>query len=549
MRKFILFLVIFSFIASFAVLAIAQNADAKNDDIDWRIRKEETEHSQIMHTMHYLADVYGPRLTGSPNLKAAEDWAMKQMTSWGFQNAHLESWNFDHPGWMNERFSAYLVAPAHARLVGLVEAWTPATNGPVTADVVVIEPPERPTKDKLAAYLNTVADTVKGKIVMVGKPREIPISFNETAKRRDESDLRTFFDPNNPNAGQFGPRPPESAQGQNKEKVLTGREIAQQIDEFLVAHGAAGRINDAGREHGQLISYANQTYDLTKAVPTVILRNEDYGRIYRLLQDQSPVRVELNIQNRSYPEGKTAYNVIAEIPGSDKKDEVVMLGGHFDSWDAATGATDNAIGAATMMEAARILKAIGVQPRRTIRVALWTGEEEGIWGSQSYVKQHFGSFENPAPEFSKLDAYLNIDSGTGRARGASVFGPPEAGTIVRDDLKPFADLGVVSAIATKSRRIGGTDSTSFNNAGLPGIGFMQDPIEYGTYTHHTDLDTYERILPEDAQASAIDIAAVLYDLATRDDMVPRFTREQMPPPVASPYPPPGSAPGSTPGSE
>jgi hypothetical protein len=172
MRKFILFFVI----ASFAVLAVAQN-----DDINWRIRKEETEDSQIMHTMHYLTDVYGPRLTGSPNLKAAEDWAVKQMTSWGFQNAHLESWNFGHPGWTNERFSAYLIAPAHARLVGLVEAWTPGTNGPVTADVGVIAPPDRPTQEKLNAYLRTVVDAVKGKIVMVGKPRQIPINFNEPA--------------------------------------------------------------------------------------------------------------------------------------------------------------------------------------------------------------------------------------------------------------------------------------------------------------------------------------------------------------------------------
>lgn len=540
MRKFILFLV-FLVIAGFALSAVAQNAD----DIDWRIRKEETENSKIMHTMHYLTDVYGPRLTGSPNLKAAEDWVVKQMTDWGFQNVHLEPWNFNHPGWMNERFSAYLIAPAHARLVGEVEAWTPGTNGPLTADAVVVDPPERPTKEKLAAYLNTQADAVKGKIVMVGKPREIPINFNESPKRRDEAELRNLFDPNNPNAGEFGRPQPQPAQGQKEEKVLSRREIAEQIDEFLVTHGASGRINDAGREHGQLIAYANQTYDLTKAVPTVILRNDDYGRLYRLLQDQSPVKVELNIQNRSYPEGRTVYNVIAEIPGSDKKDEVVMLGGHLDSWDAATGATDNAIGSATMMEAARILKAIGVQPRRTIRVALWTGEEEGIWGSQAYVKQHFGSFEAPGPEFSKLDAYLNIDSGTGRARGARVFGPPEAGAIVREDLKPFSDLGVVSAIATKSRRIGGTDSTSFNNAGLPGIGFMQDPIEYGSYTHHTNLDTYERILPEDAEASAIDIAAVVYDLATRDNMVPRFTREQMPAPVPSPYPLPGSAPAAS----
>ncbi len=524
-------------VAIFALAAVAQN----QDDVNWRIRKEEAEHSQIMNTMHYLTDVYGPRLTGSPNLRAAEDWAMKQMTSWGFQNAHLEPWNFGHPGWMNERFSAYLVSPAHARLVGLVEAWTPGTNGPVTAEVMTIEPPARPTQEQFTAFLNGIGDSVKGKIVLVGKPREIPISFNEPAKRRDEADLRTQYDPSNPNAGQFFPQQP---QGPRDEKILTAQKIREQIDQFLVAHGAVARINDAGREHGQLIAYANDTYDLGKAVPTVVLRNDDYARIYRLLGDKSPVKLELNIQNRSYPDGATVYNVIAELPGTDKKDEVVMLGGHLDSWDAATGATDNAIGCATMMEAARILKAIGVQPRRTIRVALWTGEEQGIWGSQAYVKQHFGSAEDPRPEFSKLDAYLNIDSGTGRARGASIFGPPEAGTIVRDVLKSFTDLGVIGAVATKSRRIGGTDSTSFNNAGLPGVGFMQDPIEYGSHTHHTDLDTYERILPQDAQASATAIAAVLYNLAMRDDMVPRFPKDQMPAPVASPYPLPGTPPAA-----
>lgn len=552
MRRLILLSVIAMILVSAPLSLLAQNAD----EINWRIRKEETEHSQIMHTMHYLTDVYGPRLTGSPNLKAAEDWAVKQMTSWGFQNAHLEPWNFGSPGWINERFSAYLVAPAHARLIGLPEAWTPSTNGPLTAEVLLIDPPERPTKEKLGAYLDTVGDRVRGKIVMAGKPREIPINFNAPAMRRDEADLRTQYDPNNPNAGQFGPPQPPTppaTPGKPEEKVLVAREIRQQIDAFLAAHGAAGRINDAAREQGQLIAYANETYDLSKAVPTVILRNDDYARIVRLLddkqlEDKSPVKVELNIQNRSFPDGKTVYDVIAEIPGSDKKDEIVMLGGHIDSWDAATGATDNAIGCATMMEAARILKAIGVQPRRTIRVGLWSGEEEGIWGSQAYVKQHFGSFEDPKPEFAKLDAYLNIDSGTGRARGASIFGPPEAGTIVRDALQPFADLGVVGAVATKSRRIGGTDSTSFNNAGLPGIGFSQDPIEYGSHTHHTDLDTYERILPQDAEASAIAIAAVLYNLAMRDDTVPRFTKDQMPAPVPSPYPLPGTAPpASTPG--
>jgi Zn-dependent M28 family amino/carboxypeptidase len=258
------------------------------------------------------------------------------------------------------------------------------------------------------------------------------------------------------------------------------------------------------------------------------MRNEDYGRIARILADGTTVELEMNIANTVYPEGRTAYNAIAEIPGTDKRDEIVMLGGHLDSWHSATGATDNAIGCATMMEAARILKAIGVQPRRTIRVALWSGEEQGILGSQAYVRQHFGSFEDPKPEFASLVAYLNIDSGTGRARGASVFGPPGAADVVRSALAPFKDLGVVGAVATRSRVVAGTDSTAFNNAGLAGIGFGQDPVEYNTHTHHTNLDNYERIVEGDVQDSAISIAAVLYQLATRDEPLPRFTAQDMP---------------------
>jgi carboxypeptidase Q len=258
------------------------------------------------------------------------------------------------------------------------------------------------------------------------------------------------------------------------------------------------------------------------------MMNEDYGRIARLLADGTPVELEFNIVNTVYSEGRTAYNAIAEIPGTDRKEEVVMLGGHLDSWHSATGATDNAIGCATMMEAARILKALGAVPRRTIRVALWSGEEQGILGSQAYVKEHFGTFENQKPEYAKLVAYLNIDSGTGRARGAGVFGPPSAAAVVREVLAPFADLGVAGASATTSRNVGGTDSTAFNNAGLPGIGFSQDPIEYNTHTHHTNLDTYERVIEDDVKASAIAIAATLYNLAMRDEMLPRLPASQMP---------------------
>ena len=283
-------------------------------------------------------------------------------------------------------------------------------------------------------------------------------------------------------------------------------------------------------EHGQILAFNNSTFDVKKVVPTVIMRNEDFGRISRLLEDKTTVSLEFDIRNRVIPEGTTSYNVIGEIIGSDKKDEVIMLGGHLDSWHAATGATDNAIGCAVMMEAARILKAIGVKPRRTIRVALWSGEEQGLLGSQAYVKKHFGSAEAPTPDHAKFGGYFNIDSGTGRARGFGVFGPPEAAAPLREVAAAFTDFGVAGASVSRSRGLGGSDHTSFNQAGLPGIGVAQDPIEYFTHTWHTNLDTYERIVEDDVKKSAIVIAAAVYHLAMRDKLLPRFKASEMPPP-------------------
>jgi carboxypeptidase Q len=517
--------------ALFAALLLAPAAaqEKPNADINAKIRQEENSRSQIMRTLHFLTDVYGPRLTGSPSLKAAGEWAVKTMESWGFTNGHLEPWDFGHPGWVNEHFSAHIVSPVKDQLTAEVIAWTPSTNGTIVAQASQIVLPERPTSAELASALASQRDRVNGRIVLVGKHTFVPVTITPPAKRRADDQVRAQYDPNNPNAGQFG----RGGRGQNQgpPPPMTANDINRQVDEFLVANGARLRVNDAAREHGQIIAFSNRTYDPAKALPTVVLRNEDYGRISRILADGTPVELEFDIVNKVYPEGATAYNAIAEIPGSDKKDEVVMLGGHLDSWHSATGATDNAIGCAVMMEAARVLKAIGVTPRRTIRVALWSGEEQGILGSQAYVKQHFGSFEAAKPEYAKLDAYLNIDSGTGRARGAGVFGPAAAAAIVRETLKPFEDLAVFGASATSSRTVGGTDSTAFNNAGLPGIGFGQDPIEYNTHTHHTNLDNYERVIEDDVKASAIAIAATLYQLAMRDEMLPRFTKGDMPAPV------------------
>jgi len=511
--------------------ALAQSQADK--DLLERIRREEAANSQIMKTMHMFADMYGPRLTGTPNHKAAADWAVKQMTEWGLQNAHLEAWDFAHPGWLNERLTAHIISPVKDVLSCEVLAWTPSTRGAVQAKAYQMILPERPTQEQLTAFFDKEKAKVRGRTVLVGKHTIVPVNLNPPAKRTTDEQAEQRF---GPNARPFAfPTPsPTPTPVPGAPKPLTGRQVDEQVDAFLKENGARIRVNDAGREFRQIRAFNNRTFDVTKAVPTIVMSNEDYGRITRILADGTDVTLEFNVVNRVYPEGKTSYNTVAEIPGSDKADEVIMLGGHLDSWHAATGATDNAIGCAIMMEAARILKTLGVKPRRTIRVALWSGEEQGLLGSQAYVKQHFGAFENPKPGYEKFGGYFNIDSGTGRVRGAGVFGPPEAARVLRDILKPFKDDGVVGATASRSRGLGGSDNTSFNQAGLPGIGMGQDPIEYGTHTWHTNLDTYERILLDDVKKDAVTVAWCVYQLAMRDDLLPRFAKAEMPPPPPAP---------------
>ncbi len=509
-------------------LSVGAQTAATNADVHSRIRKEGMERSQIMKMMHKLTDIYGPRLTGSPNHKRAAEWTIKQMQEWGMQNGRLEPWDFGHPGWLNERLTAHIIAPVKEPLVCEVLAWTPSTRGQVRATAYQMILPERPTQEQLRAFLTQERSKIRGRIVLVGKQQVLPVNLSPAPKRTADAIIERRFDPEARPSPRPSPSPSPSPQ------PLTPQQIAEEIDKFLKDNGALVRVNDAGREHGQIRAFHNRTFDITRAVPTVVMRNEDYGRISRILASGSEVILEFNIVNRSYPEGKTSYNAIAEIQGSEKPNEVIMLGGHLDSWHAATGATDNAIGCAIMMEAARIITTLGIKPRRTIRVALWSGEEQGLLGSQAYVKERFGTFEKPNPAYEKFGGYFNIDSGTGRVRGATVFGPPEAATILRGLLAPFKDDGVAGAIATRSRNLGGTDSTSFNQAGLPGINLTQDPIEYGSHTWHTNLDTYERILEEDVKKAAIVVATTVFELAMRDELLPRFTKEAMPPP-----PPPG----------
>jgi carboxypeptidase Q len=542
-----------------------------------QLRAEETKDSQLMWWLHEVTDVYGPRLTGSPGLRAAQDFAVGQLQKWGFSNVHLEAWNFNHPGWQNWELEANTVSPFQQPLNVRAVSWTPGTNGPVEAPVVVIEPPQPPavaagrgggggfggagggmtpeqlaaiknpgtapppmpvetpserkpvTQADLDAYLATIKDKVRGAIIFYGPHVQVEENFVPAPLRRPEETWQQA-------GGRGGGRPAAGGAGGGAPAGLTVAEITGQVNKFLIENGALAKITDSGRAYGIILQQSTAGYNEnpnSPNLPSLVMGNEDYGRIYRTATiDHIPVVLRLNIHNEFYPSGRTVYNVVGELPGTDKADEVVMAGGHFDSWNPATGATDNAAGGSVAVEALRLIHATSLPHRRTIRVALWSGEEEGLYGSLAYVAAHFGSAENPKPEWFKLDAYLNLDGGTGKPRGASVFGPPEAAAMVQVPMDNFKDWGFYHVNASLGRATGGTDSTSFNNAGLPGVGLSQDGFDYGSYTHHTSFDTYERIYEPDVREAAVEEALTLYSLANADQMVPRCSAATMPAPPA-----------------
>jgi hypothetical protein len=492
--------------------------------VDSKIRAEEANQSELMHTEHMLADVYGPRLTASPAALAAGKWAVRQMTSWGLFNGHLEPWVFGHPGWTNLSATGFIASPNRAQIDLRVIAWTRGTDGELRAKATFIDPPHKATRAQLMHYLENVRGRVRGKIVLVG-PSGIETD-EPFAPRYSDQKIEEILRP-----------APESPQAPPDSNVLTRAQWSEAVNKFLLRAAAKMRVDDAQRPHGMIIAYANWTYEPSTALPWVVLRHEDYGRILRLLSDR-PVTLGFDIKNR-LSDGRLAYNAVAEIPGSDLKDQLVIIGAHLDSWHAATGAIDDGVGCAMMMEAMRILKALDVHPRRTIRIVLWTGEEQGLYGSQAYVAEHFGTAENPKPNFGKLAAYINIDDGTGRIRAADMFGPPADSDLLAAALSPFADLGVKGAVTYRIRKLRSTDATTFSRAGLPAIGLIQDPIEYGNVQWHSNLDTYDSVLEDDAREAAVVIAGLVYDLAMRDDMPARFTAAAMPRPQG---PPPSARP-------
>jgi hypothetical protein len=562
-------------------LTMTSSAQAPAPDLaamNAKLRAEETNNSKVMWILHELTDVHGPRLTGSPALREAQDWAVATMKSWGLQNVKLEPWNFNHPGWQNHELQANVLTPFKMLLNVRAVAWTPGTKGPVTGPVLVVEPPMPPggggrggggrgfgggnqadlaaieqagtsgppmppppapsnkpvAQADLDAYLASIKSRVKGAIVFYGPHVEVAKNFVPAPLRRPEEQWQQQ------GGGRRGGIPQRGGRGGAPERPegLTAQQIAQQVNRFLVDNGAAVKITDSGRAYGTIVQQSSSGYNENPEspnLPTLLMGNEDYGRIYRTATiDKVPITIRVNIRNEFYPEGKTVYNVTGELPGTDKADEVVMLGGHFDSWNAATGATDNAAGSSVALEAIRLLKAVGAKPRRTIRVALWSGEEQGLYGSIAYVAEHFGSAENPKPEWFKFNGYINLDSGTGKPRAASVFGPPEAAQMLGDAMSLFKDWGFYRVNPTLGRNTGGTDSTSFNNAGLPGIGLSQDPFDYNTFTHHTSYDTYERIYEPDVREAAVEEALAAYALATYEQMLPRCSAATMPPPPPEP---------------
>lgn len=504
--------------------------------------------SQVMQTLSYLSDVIGPRLTASPGMKRSNDWTRSQLMKWGLQNAHLEAWGPFGRGWSLKRFSAQVSEPLSIPLIAYPKAWSPATSGPLAAEVVYVD-----AKDE--ADLQRFKGKLKGAIVLTGAMREVKARFEPLGTRRDDKNLLTLADAPEPRPGSRRPNP----------ELPAARAFSMKKYQFFQNEGAAllvdaSRIGDGGTifVQGATVpqpvtaeSFAQnaprliQPYDKTAGSipPQLVLAVEHYNRIARMIEAGEKVKMTVDLAVDWQDKDPMAYNTIAEIPGSDLKDEIVMLGGHLDSWHAGTGATDNGAGVAVAMEAVRILKALNLKPRRTIRIALWTGEEQGLLGSKAYVAEHFGKIETPAAspdptssvspspapspvpgvlvtklEYEKFSSYFNLDNGTGKIRGVYLQGNESVRPLFREWLTPFRDMGAATLSIANTF---GTDHLSFDAIGLPGFQFIQDEIEYDTRTHHSNQDVFDRIQADDLKQAATIMAAFIYNAAMKDEKLSR----------------------------
>jgi carboxypeptidase Q len=510
------------------------SAQAPAEKLDYvtigRIRDEGLNRSQVMDHISWLSDVYGPRLTGSPGISQAADWATKKFNEWGLANAHREPWAFGK-GWSLVRFSAHMIEPQVQTLTGVPASWSPGTKGAVTADVVRVQ---IDTEQDFEKYRGTLA----GKIVLTQPARAVPMMEGPFILRMGEKEFEEAATTPIP-AGRGGAASRGGRGGRGAGGAPT---LATRIQQFYQSEGVVALFNRGGdattAAGGSDLSWQQQHpdggtifptgggsrgEDAGQGLPTVTLAVEHYNRMVRILDKQIPVKVELNVETKFYDETTpNGFNLVAEIPGTDPvlKDEVVMIGAHFDSVSAATGATDNATGSAAMMEAMRILKAVGTRPRRTVRIGLWGGEEEGLLGSRAYVQEHFGDPATMAlkPEHAKLAAYFNSDNGTGRVRGVWLQSNLAVAPIFEQWIAPLRDLGVT---ALGPRSVSQTDHVSFDAVGLPGFQLMVDRLEYNTRTHHSNMDFFDRVQRDDMVQQATVVAVLAYDAAMRDEKLPR----------------------------
>jgi hypothetical protein len=491
-----------------------------------RIRYEGFRNSKVMELASGLMDSIGERLTGSPNMKRANEWTRDQLTAMGLSDAHLEAWGPFGRGWANQYVNARMTSPDIAPLIVYAKAWTPGTNGVVTGKCIRVMIEDKKDFDKYRGKL-------AGMIVIFGPDADLKPITEAPFKRLSDDDLAKIGEYEIPSE-----HPPFRAA-----EFRRRREFMNEVNQFFAEEKVLAVIDRPRQTSGggTVFVQSGGSYKIgeTTTVPQLTMASEHWARIARLLQQKKDVTLELNVVNTFYDDDPMQYDTIAEIPGADKKDEIVMLGAHLDSWHAGTGATDNGAGTVVMMEAVRILKAIDVRPRRTIRIGLWSGEEQGLLGSQFYVQQHFGSrppLEDPnmkgmptllrreagevkvKPEQAKVSAYFNVDNGTGKIRGVYLQENEAVAPIFEAWMKPFRDLGMTTLTM---RNTGGTDHQSFDAVGIPGFQFIQDPMEYDTRTHHSNMDVYDRLQADDLKQIAVIVAGFVYDAAMRDQMLPR----------------------------
>ena len=478
-----------------------------------KIKNEEFQNSKVMEILYNLTDRYGPRLTNSPQFRAAGNWAVKQLTDWGLSNAHLEEWDAKFPGWQYTYYSGAMVEPTYQPLIGVPVAWTSGTNGLLTADAVlaVIQGP---------ADLDKWKGKLQGKIVLTSQPPDLAFPTSPLATRYTPEELVEFATELIPTGGGRGGRGGRGGPFANMTPEEF-RAFQTKMQTFFKDEKAVMTITATARgESGTLFGGGAQNRTDKTNLPQVAITAEHYNRIVRLLQHNEKVQLSFDIRTQ-FDDNTKSFNVVAELPGNSKKDELVMVGGHFDSWHYGTGATDNAVGSAVSMEVMRILKTLNVKMDRTVRLGLWAGEEEGLLGSAAYVKEHFAdpTVMKPLPEHAKLSGYFNIDNGTGRIRGVYLQGNEMMRPIFESWFAPLKDL---TTGAITIRNTGGTDHLSFVNVGLPGFQFIQDPMDYETRTHHSNMDVYDRAQRADLQQMAVIEAAFVYNTATRPDKLPRL---------------------------